>query len=56
MKTDLPYETYRPGDTVSGMIKVEQKDGSPFESKPTFSFSVEFEVNNESFRVSGAKI
>jgi len=32
IKVDLPLETYRPGDTVSGTIKAELPDGSAFDS------------------------
>ena len=32
VKVDLPLESYRPGDTVTGTIKAELPDGSPFES------------------------
>jgi uncharacterized protein YfaS (alpha-2-macroglobulin family) len=36
VKTDLTFESYRPGDTVSGIIKAELKDGRPFEDKVSF--------------------
>ncbi len=32
VKTDLTFESYRPGDTVTGTIKVEQPNGEGFES------------------------
>jgi uncharacterized protein YfaS (alpha-2-macroglobulin family) len=44
VKVTLPLESYRPGDTVTGNIKVELPDGSAFESEPTFSLSVDFEI------------
>jgi uncharacterized protein YfaS (alpha-2-macroglobulin family) len=44
VETDLPYESYRPGDTVSGKIKASTIDGSAFESAPTFSYSVSFDT------------
>jgi len=48
IKVDLPLESYRPGDKVTGKIKVELPDGSPFESAPSFQFSVNFETLNSS--------
>jgi uncharacterized protein YfaS (alpha-2-macroglobulin family) len=41
---DLPFESYRPGDQVTGKIKASTIDGEPFESAPTFSYSIDFEV------------
>jgi hypothetical protein len=43
VKVDLPLESYRPGDTVSGKIKAELPDGSPFDNAPSFSLSVNFD-------------
>jgi hypothetical protein len=47
VKTVLPLESYRPGDTVSGTIKVDTNDGSPFEVNPTFDYSVSFDTVSE---------
>ncbi len=44
IEVDLPLETYRPGDTVNGKIKVNLPDGSPFESAPIFSLNAKFET------------
>ena len=44
IEVDLPLETYRPGDTVNGKIKVNLPDGSPFESAPIFSLNANFET------------
>jgi len=44
IKVNLPLESYRPGDTVTGTIKAEMPDGSPFESTPTFDISSNFNV------------
>ena len=44
IEVDLPLETYRPGDTVNGKIKVNLPDGSPFESAPRFSLTANFET------------
>jgi len=46
VQVDLPVESYRPGDTVSGKIKVDLPDGSAFESAPTFSLSANFETSS----------
>ena len=43
VKVDLPLESYRPGDAVSGKIKAELPDGSPFEVAPSFTLSATFE-------------
>ncbi len=45
IQVDLPVESYRPGDTVSGKIKLELPDGSAFESVPTYSFTASFETS-----------
>ena len=47
VKVDLPLETYRPGDTVSGTIKAELPDGSAFKSEPAFRFTIDFESEDE---------
>jgi hypothetical protein len=47
VKVDLPLESYRPGDTVYGSIKVDLPDGSAFESEPTFRLNVDFESKAE---------
>lgn len=44
VKVDLPLESYRPGDTVTGKVKAELPDGSPFEVTPTFDLSASFET------------
>lgn len=48
IQVDLPLESYRPGDTVSGKIKLDLPDGSPFESVPTYSFRASFETSASS--------
>jgi hypothetical protein len=53
---DLPYESYRPGDTVTGSIKAELPDGSAFESAPTFQFSVNFEVANQNNEITTSNV
>ncbi len=47
VKVDLPLESYRPGDTVTGSIKAELPDGSLFESEPSFEMSANFDVKSE---------
>lgn len=44
IKVDLPLESYRPGDTVTGKIKAELPDGSPFDTEPSFVLSANFEL------------
>ena len=44
VKVDLPLEAYRPGDTVTGKVKAELPDGSPFEVAPLFDISASFET------------
>lgn len=44
VKVDLPLESYRPGDTVLGSIKVELPDGSAFETEPSFEMSANFDT------------
>jgi uncharacterized protein YfaS (alpha-2-macroglobulin family) len=46
VQVDLPVESYRPGDTVSGKIKVDLPDGSAFETAPTFSLTANFETSS----------
>lgn len=48
VETDLPFESYRPGDTVSGTIKASTIDGSTFETAPTYSYSVSFDLVDDS--------
>ena len=38
IKTDLQFESYRPGDTVTGTIKAELMEGKLFEGKVLFTF------------------
>ena len=40
---NLAFESYRPGDTASGLLTVSNPDGSPFNTNPQFSYSVVFE-------------
>jgi hypothetical protein len=51
VQTYLPFESYRPGDTVQGTIKASTKDGSAFNSAPTFSYSVTLDVQGDFGRV-----
>lgn len=44
VKVDLPLESYRPGDTVTGKVKAELPDGSPFEDTPLFDLSASFKT------------
>lgn len=44
VRVDLPLESYRPGDTVTGKVKAELPDGSPFEAAPIFDISASFET------------
>ena len=55
---DLPLETYRPGDTVSGKIKVDLPDGSAFESAPSYSLVANFETSgsNDSQSIETVKL
>ena len=46
VKVNLPFESYRPGDTVTGTIKAEIPDGTAFESVPSFQFSANFELTD----------
>ena len=42
IETDLPYETYRPGEVVFGTFKATLKDGRVFDSKPFFTVTTNF--------------
>ena len=37
IEADLPYESYRPGDTVYGTFKAQLKDGRTFDSRPSLT-------------------
>ena len=58
IQVDLPLESYRPGDTVNGKIKVDLPDGSAFESAPSFSLTANFETSssNESQSIETIKL
>lgn len=42
IETDLPYETYRPGEVVFGTFKATLKDGRVFDSKTYFTVTTNF--------------
>lgn len=46
IESNLPYESYRPGDTVSGNIKVSTVDGTPLDEHASFSLDVNFNTVN----------
>ena len=46
VQVDLPLESYRPGDTVNGKIKIDLPDGTAFESEAFFSLTANFETSS----------
>jgi hypothetical protein len=41
-QAELSAESYKPGDNVTGVLRVKTPEGTSFQSLPTFSYVVNF--------------